>query len=48
MEINKQLKQTKDKLDLRQDDNKWFNATMAAHSSPKRLRLAGNSQEGLE
>ena len=45
-EINKHLKKTKDQLDLRQDDTKYY-ATMGMNQSPKRLRLGGMSTERL-
>lgn len=44
VEINKHLKKTKDQLDLRNDDAKYYQ-TMAAKNSPKRLRLGGFSQD---
>ena len=47
VEVNRALKKTKDSLDLRQDDSK-MQSTLSGIQSPKRLKLAINTQERFE
>ena len=48
VEVNKHLQKTKNSLDLRQDDSKYYQTTMGGQNSPKRLQLGDRSRSRIE
>ena len=48
VEVNKHLQKTKNSLDLRQDDSKYYQTTMGGQNSPKRLKLGDRSRSRIE